>query len=83
MRLFLALAGFISIFAFAWWVTMLFVVALAVPYRAWEAILIGVLLDIVWLPSGVLVHEFPLGTLASIIIVWILEPLRSEFLAAR
>jgi len=83
MRLFLALAGFVSVFAFAWWVTMLFVVALAVPYRAWEAILIGVLLDIVWLPTGAFTHPFPFCTLASIVIVWILEPLRSEFLAAR
>jgi hypothetical protein len=83
MRLFFTLAGLVSVFTFSWWMTMFFVVALAVPYRAWEAIVIGMLLDLVWLPSGALVHQLPLCTLASIIIVWVLEPLRSEFLAAR
>ena len=83
MRLFLALLGLVCVFVFSWWITMLIVVALAIAYRAWEAIFIGMLLDIVWLPSGALVHQLPLCTLLSIVIVWALEPLRSEFLAMR
>ena len=53
---------------------------LALRFRAWEAIALGAFVDFMWQPAGSLIVHMPLFTLASIAIVWVLEPLRSEFL---
>ncbi len=59
---------------------MLCVIALSLRHRAWEAILIGVLIDLTWLPSGNVIHALPIFTLLSLVIVWGFEPLRAQFL---
>ena len=80
MRYALAIIGFIGSLAFSPWVPIACIILLAIRYRAWEAILLGLFIDIVWLPSGASVHALPLFTFASIVIVWGLEPLRAQFL---
>lgn len=64
---------------FAWWVGALFALALALRYRAWEVVLFGALLDIVWLPQGAL-YGVPVATCVALIVVWALEPLRRQFM---
>ncbi len=54
-------------------------ITLSVRWRAWEAVLIGVLLDIVWIPA-LTSFGFPIATMCALAIVWGLEPLRREFL---
>ncbi len=62
------------------WVTALCIVALAVRYRAIEAIGLGALLDFLWLPHDTVLTMLPLCTIVAIILVWGFEPLRLEFL---
>jgi len=80
VRVALAVIGLISIFILPTWVPVLCIVALALRFRAWEAILIGVLIDLTWLPSGSSIHMLPLFTILALVIVWGLEPLRAQFL---
>ncbi len=76
----IAVLGVISVFVFPVWVGIVCIIVLALRYRAWEAILIGALIDLTWLPSAGIIHPLPLFTILSIIIVWGLEPLRAQFL---
>ena len=59
------------------WVTILALVFLCLRFRAIEAIAIGAFADMLWLPETL---SLPLVTLAAVILVWGLEPLRLEFL---
>ena len=52
---------------------------LSLRWSAWEVILIGALIDIVWLP-GTLAHGAPLATFIMIALVWALEPIRRQLL---
>ena len=79
MRYALALAGFASALFAPPWLTLLLMGALAFRYPAWEVLFIGFFADMLWLPPGFL-HPLPVFTLAGIILVWGLEPLRKEFL---
>ncbi len=78
-RLAIAAIGFLGALIAPPWVPMLCVVVLALRFRAAEAVLIGFFMDMLWIPAG-LPAMLPLYTIASIIIVWGLEPLRLEFL---
>ena len=80
LRTTIALFGIFSVFMLPPLVAVLCVIALAVRYRAWEALLIGVLIDLTWLPGGTLVHTLPLFSMLVFIVVWGLEPLRAQFL---
>ena len=79
MRALLATAGFVGGFFVDPWVVLICMGILALRYAAWEILLIGVLMDFLWLPMGIL-HPVPLFTLASFILAWGMEPLRNEFL---
>ncbi len=61
------------------WVPVLCIVLLSLRTSAPEAIILGFMMDMLWLPT-VGFSSLPLFTIASIIIVWGLEPLRHEFL---
>ncbi len=61
------------------WVPLIAVAVLALRFRAWEVPVIGLMMDFLWLP-GSFFYPLPLFTIASIILVWGLEPLRNEFL---
>jgi hypothetical protein len=80
-RPFIALVGFLGAIFFTPWISALCIVVLAVRFRSWEAILLGLFVDLLWLPPDSVLHGLPLFTLGAVLIVWAFEPLRSEFLA--
>jgi hypothetical protein len=80
IRVVLATAGFISILFAPWWVPFACMVLLSLRFRAWEVLLIGLCMDLIWLPTGTFFSPIPLFLLGALIMVWALEPLRSRFL---
>ncbi len=62
-----------------WWVGVIFAVALSLRYRAWEVVLFGVFLDVLWLPHEAL-YGIPVATCSALVVVWALEPLRRQFM---
>lgn len=76
LRVCIAVVGFASAIFLPWWVAVICIVLLAIRWRAWEAILLGLFMDLLWLPAS----GFPLFTIGAIVVVWALEPLRLEFL---
>ena len=81
LRIALAAIGFWGAIFFPPWVPALCILLLAVRFRAWEAILLGLFVDLLWLSPQSGFHGLPLFTLGAIIVVWAFEPLRSEFLS--
>ena len=79
VRIVLASVGIISVFTAPPWVPILCAVLLALRWRAPEVVLIGALIDLVWLSSTFL-YGIPSATLGSILVLWILEPFRRELL---
>jgi hypothetical protein len=77
LRIALAVLGFLS--AIAGWplLTALIIIVLSLRYRAYEALCIGLVTDFLWQPAGA---HLPLFTLGAIILVWVLEPVRAEFM---
>ncbi|MBV9159420.1 MAG: hypothetical protein JO019_02360 [Candidatus Kaiserbacteria bacterium] len=75
----LAVIGFLGAMIAPPWVPIACIVLLALRFRAIEAIAIGFFTDMLWIGAPE-THALPLFTIASIIIVWGLEPLRLEFL---
>lgn len=80
MRILLGVLGYASLFWGLPWFTGLCIVLLALRYRAWEAILLGLFMDLMWLPSPYTLYTLPYFTLGSLVVVWGLEPLRRQFL---
>lgn len=75
----LALIGLLGVFFAPVWVPCLCAVLLSLRFRAWEAVCIGALIDMLWMPAtGSIV--LPFFTIAAIAIVWLLEPLRLQLL---
>jgi hypothetical protein len=79
MRTTLFLIGLASVFVGAWWITLGVGVILALRFRAWEVVLLGILVDVLYLPFAS-VYGIPVATLGMLVMVWALEPVRSEFL---
>ena len=79
MRITLTLVGIAAIFFGPAWVGMLCMVLLSIRWSAWEVILMGALIDILWQPSTY-AHGIPVATLLSIALVWVLLPLRAQLL---
>jgi len=79
VRIGVAALGFFGALYISPWVPVVCIVLLAIRFRAWEAIVLGVFIDLMWLPGGHFA-SLPLFTMGSIVVVWLLEPLRSEFL---
>jgi hypothetical protein len=82
LRVTIACIGFIGAIFWPAWVPALCIVLLSVRFRAWEAILLGLFVDLLWLSPQSSFHGFPFFTLGAILVVWAFEPLRSEFLSA-
>ncbi len=80
LRIIIAAVGFLGIFVAPSWVPLVCIVLLSLRFRAWEGIVIGLVLDLMWLPLGLPYVHVPFYTLVSILIVWGLEPLRLELL---
>lgn len=81
MRVALSVIGVLGAFFAPPWVPLISIVALALRFPAWEGLLIGFLVDLLWLPEGFL-EAVPLFTIAALILVWGLEPLRRELLVS-
>lgn len=77
-RLIVGLLGIVGAFFLPWWVPLVCMIALALRYPAWEALVIGLLMDMLWLPGQP--FEVPVFLIAGIALVWICAPLRSQFL---
>jgi hypothetical protein len=79
VRILLALAGFLGAFFAPWWVPFICMILLSLRFSAWEVPLIGLCVDLLWLPSGT--HfALPLFTLLGIALVWAASPLRKQLL---
>ncbi|MBI5457158.1 hypothetical protein HY971_00310 [Candidatus Kaiserbacteria bacterium] len=78
IRVILALIGFLGIFFAPWWVPLICIIALSLRYPAWEVPIIGLLMDLLWLPGEG--FQIPLFLIGSIALVWVCAPLRSQFL---
>lgn len=78
-RTLLAVFGFLGAVFAPPWVPLVAMVLLAIGFRAWEVPVLGVVMDLLWLPGSFFL-PLPLFTIAALIIVWGLEPLRNEFL---
>lgn len=80
-RVAVALIGFLSALFLPWYVPAICIFVLSIRFRAWEAIALGVFMDLLWLAPGSGFHELPLFTAFAILVVWAFEPLRVEFLS--
>lgn len=76
MRASVSVIGFLGAIFVPMWVPIAAILIAAFFWRAWEAMLLGLFVDLLWLPAG----HVPLFTLGAILVVWLLEPIRSEFL---
>jgi len=81
LRIIIAVTGFLGAIFWPWWIPAICIVLLALRFRAWEAIVLGLFMDLLWLSSGSFFHGFPVFTIGAILVVWALEPLRVEFLS--
>lgn len=79
-RLILAAACLVSAIVAPPWVPFLFALALAVRYRAWEIVAIGVFMDLLWLPRMAAFEYLPWATIIALALVVVFEPLRRELL---
>lgn len=61
------------------WVPLIAMLLLSVLFRAWEVPLIGLGMDLLWLPSVGVLDPFPMITIGSIVAMFLFEPLRREF----
>jgi hypothetical protein len=77
MRILLASLCFLSILLTPWWITILLMGGLSARYRAWEVLIFGLIMDFAWVPFGF--SHLPIFMLASIVIVWVFEPIREQF----
>jgi hypothetical protein len=75
----IALGAVLGTFFAPWWVPFLCMVLLSLRYPAWEVPLIGLLIDLLWLPGGS-GFAVPLFTIAGVSMTWIFAPLRNQFL---
>jgi hypothetical protein len=78
VRILIAIAGFWGAIVAPAWIPAACIVLLALRFPAWEALLIGFVVDLLWLPGGG--FHFPLFTIFAIVVVWLMEPIRNQFL---
>jgi hypothetical protein len=79
MRYLLFAIGVASVFFAPLWGVALVALLLSLRWRAWEVLFLGVLVDILWFPSG-FAFGIPLATVLSVVLVWLFEPLRAQLL---
>lgn len=83
-RIVLFAAGLVSIVFAPPWVPFLFAVALAARWFAWEAVLLGLAIDLVYLAAPGTFFNIPFpATLATVVILLVCEPLRQRLLDVR
>lgn len=79
LRIALGIGGIFAALFAPPWVPLLIIGALAFRFPAWEALVLGFLMDALWMPAGFFA-SVPYFTIAAFILVWGLEPLRRELL---
>lgn len=80
MRPFLAIIGVLSAVFFSPIAAAACIVIMAILFDAWEAVVLGFIVDMLWLPNAYSLSSLPLFTLGAMAIVWVLAPLRAQFL---
>ena len=80
-RVALFLLGILAVIFAPPWTLLIIMLAAALRYTAWEILFIGLFADFVWLPATPI--TVPLFTVASLVLIWGLEPLRREFLIGK
>jgi hypothetical protein len=82
LRLILAVSCFLGVVWAPWWVPLLIAIALCLRFRAWEVVLAGMFMDLYWMPQylSFSFDAIPLATIASVVILFGLEPLRRQLL---
>jgi hypothetical protein len=78
VRVLLAATAVVGVFFAPWWVPALCMLLLSLRYPAWEVPLIGLLMDLVWLPGAHV--ALPLYMIFGIVVVWAASPLRRQLL---
>ncbi|HEY4517223.1 MAG TPA: hypothetical protein VJG64_04765 [Candidatus Paceibacterota bacterium] len=77
IRILIATVGFVGAIFLPVWVPITAILISAFFWRASEAMLLGLFVDFLWLPVG----GVPWVTLGAVAVVWLFEPIRSEFLS--
>ncbi len=72
--------GLVGICIGPWILTPISIILLSLRFRSWEALLLGLCMDLTFQPSGDFFHTIPFFTLGAIAVVWLLEPLRRQLL---
>ncbi len=80
IRILLGIIGLAGIVVGPWFLTPLCIILLSLRFRAWEAILLGLIMDLTYEPSNGYLYGIPLFTLGAICVIWVFEPLRRELL---
>ncbi|MDO8514817.1 MAG: hypothetical protein Q7S50_04700 [bacterium] len=80
IRTILALIGLCGALFFSWWILLVIMTLLALRWRAWEVPFLGLVVDLLWLPSVGFFYPIPFFTLFGLAVVWLFEPLRNQFL---
>lgn len=80
VRACIALVALTSVMVGPPWLFLLCVVLLALRFSAWEAIMLGLFADLLWLAEPISLSVFPFTTVIALVIVWGLAPVRRELL---
>lgn len=64
-----------------WYVSIIPMIVLALRWRAWEIVAVGLLIDLLWMPAPLtIVSALPLATCFAFFLVIVFEPLRRNLL---
>ncbi len=77
IRILLFVFGIYAALYGPWWLPAVPIALVSLRFRAWETMILGLFIDLLWLPAGV---HIPLYTITAIALVWAFEPLRKELL---
>ncbi len=82
VRIFLGAASFASVIFAPWWLVFFCILLLCLRFQAWEVILVGIFMDLYWMPSSIFtsLYALPLATLVAVLLIFGLEPLRRQLL---
>ncbi len=80
VRILIADIGFLATLFGAWWIPLVVMFVLALRYSAWEVPLLGLTVDLLFLPAVGFPYPVPFFTIFGLVVVWVFEPLRRQFL---
>ncbi|RJR13659.1 hypothetical protein C4585_01630 [Candidatus Parcubacteria bacterium] len=80
LRILGAVVGLVGVFIGSPWIVAIIMILLAVRFRAWEILVVGVMMDFIWLPADLSVGHLPFFTIGALLLLWGLESFRKEIL---